>query len=221
MRQIIYLLIFLITLNTISATTIYGTIYDSELNKQNNVRLEINTVPKQYYVSKNGSYAFDVPVGNYVVKANYYADNILESSAEENITIKDEGLYVLDLILFPSFEEEDIILNETEMFVIKNFEEEEKNYKPVIAVILTLLFIFILFIANYKKYKKFDKKKEETDLTQIIKIIKEEGGRTTQKDIRKKIPLSEAKISLMLAELEHKGVIKKIKKGRGNIIVLK
>jgi uncharacterized membrane protein len=52
-------------------------------------------------------------------------------------------------------------------------------------------------------------------------IIKEEGGRTTQKDIRKKIPLSEAKVSLMISELEAKGKIQKIKKGRGNIIVVK
>ena len=52
-------------------------------------------------------------------------------------------------------------------------------------------------------------------------MIRKEGGRATQKDIRKQIPLSEAKISLMLAELEHKGVVEKIKKGRGNIIILK
>ena len=55
----------------------------------------------------------------------------------------------------------------------------------------------------------------------FLEIIKKEGGRTTQKDIRKEIPLSEAKTSLMIAELEHKGIIEKIKKGRGNIIILK
>ena len=55
----------------------------------------------------------------------------------------------------------------------------------------------------------------------ILKILIQEGGRTTQKGIRKQIQLSEAKISLMIAELEHKGIIEKIKKGRGNIIILK
>jgi uncharacterized membrane protein len=62
---------------------------------------------------------------------------------------------------------------------------------------------------------------QQTDLNEVLKIIKEEGGRTTQKDIRKKIPLSEAKVSLMISELEAKGKVEKIKKGRGNIIVLK
>ena len=59
------------------------------------------------------------------------------------------------------------------------------------------------------------------DPDRVLKIIKEEGGRSTQRDIRKKIPLSEAKVSLMISELEAKGKIQKIKKGRGNIIVLK
>ena len=59
------------------------------------------------------------------------------------------------------------------------------------------------------------------DIEGVLKIIREEGGRTTQKDIRKRIPLSEAKISLMVSELEAKGKIQKIKKGRGNIIILK
>ena len=58
------------------------------------------------------------------------------------------------------------------------------------------------------------------DTEGVLNFIKDEGGRTTQKDIRKKIPLSEAKISLMISELESSGDVKKIKKGRGNIIVL-
>ncbi len=35
------------------------------------------------------------------------------------------------------------------------------------------------------------------------------------------LDLSEAKISLILTELEHKGKVEKIKKGRGNVILLK
>jgi len=57
------------------------------------------------------------------------------------------------------------------------------------------------------------------ELQDILSFIDKEGGRTTQKDIRKNFPQSEAKISLMIAELEEKGLIKRIKKGRGNIII--
>ncbi|MBI5880723.1 hypothetical protein HZB90_01185, partial [archaeon] len=77
--------------------------------------------------------------------------------------------------------------------------------------------------APPKKHKaaKEHIKTEENDLDRLVDIIKKEGGRTTQKEIRKQIPLSEAKISLMITELEHKGVVEKIKKGRGNVIMLK
>ncbi|MFC1741702.1 helix-turn-helix transcriptional regulator [Nanoarchaeota archaeon] len=61
----------------------------------------------------------------------------------------------------------------------------------------------------------------DDDLQSIVRFMKKEGGRTTQKELRKQIPLSEAKISLMVSELEHKGVVEKVKKGRGNIIILR
>ena len=51
--------------------------------------------------------------------------------------------------------------------------------------------------------------------------MKQKHKRTTQKEIRKIIPLSEAKISLMITDLESRDLIKKVKKGRGNIIILK
>src|SRR3989344_8977636 len=57
-------------------------------------------------------------------------------------------------------------------------------------------------------------------LKEIVEFIVQEGGRTTQTEIRLKFPSSEAKISLMITELEHKGIVKRIKKGRGNVIVL-
>ena len=96
----------------------------------------------------------------------------------------------------------------------------------VFAVLLVLgIIIGMIYYSRTRRHKKPESEEKikgnEDDLEQMVKIIKKEGGRTTQKDIRKQIPLSEAKISLMIAELEHKGAIEKIKKGRGNIIILK
>ncbi|MBI1970479.1 hypothetical protein HYS47_01920 [Candidatus Woesearchaeota archaeon] len=54
----------------------------------------------------------------------------------------------------------------------------------------------------------------------IIELLQKNQGRMTQKEIRKELPLSEAKVSLLITELEYAAKIKKIKKGRGNIIVL-
>ena len=205
----------------VSGTTIYGNIYDLSLNKVLGTGVEINTTPQQYFVSKDGSYAFDVPNGFYAIKAELRTDGVVASETR-NISIKQSGNYVIDLILFPNFEEEDDISQDIEIVIP---ETEEKGFVSLFVLIfIFILGVIIYFILKGKKTKKSGVEvgeNHETDLNDLIRIIKQEGGRTTQKYVRKQIPLSEAKISLMIAELENKGVIEKIKKGRGNIIILK
>jgi uncharacterized membrane protein len=59
------------------------------------------------------------------------------------------------------------------------------------------------------------------DLREIIELLKRQGGRMTQKDLRARLNCSEAKVSLMITDLEDRGLVHKIKKGRGNIILLR
>jgi len=225
-----HLLIGLFFISTVSAATIYGTVYDLSLKKLNNARVEINTVPKQFTIAQNSSYSFNVPNGYYTIKAQLVQKNVVLESVEENITINQEGNYVLDLILFPNVEEG---VEAIDVDVNGNVLETKKSSSIFVFVVpLIILFAAIIGIFYFKKSRKkpaaikndvekTEEKFEDDYLEQLIKIIKHEGGRVTQKEIRKQIPLSEAKISLMIAELEHKGVIDKIKKGRGNIIILK
>ena len=42
----------------------------------------------------------------------------------------------------------------------------------------------------------------------------------TQKELREMVNIGEAKVSLVVSELESYGLIKKIKRGRGNILIL-
>ena len=58
------------------------------------------------------------------------------------------------------------------------------------------------------------------DLNQVLNVIRESGGRINQVELRQKLPYSEAKVSLMISDLEDRGLVRKIQKGRGNIIVL-
>lgn len=238
-KMIIYVLLGAFLITSVKAAIIYGTIYDLSLKKINSARVEINTSPKQFLISQNGSYAVNVPNGAYTIKAQLIQKNDVLASVEENITIKQEGTYVLDLILFPNIEEgvEDINID-----INEDILQLRNNFSNVfiilgILLILSIIFVGLFYFIKHKKTKKikntkkiakpfFLYKKEENTygdnyLDKIVNILGQEGGRTTQKEIRKQIPLSEAKISLMIAELEHKGVIEKIKKGRGNIIILK
>ncbi len=59
------------------------------------------------------------------------------------------------------------------------------------------------------------------DLKEIIDILESLGGRMTQKDLRARLNCSEAKVSLMITDLEDRGLVHKVKKGRGNIILLR
>lgn len=58
------------------------------------------------------------------------------------------------------------------------------------------------------------------DLKKILDVLRQEGGRATQKELRRNIPCSEAKMSMMLADLESQGKIRRIRQGRANIIIL-
>ena len=229
-KILIYSLIALVMIQIASAATIYGNVYDFSLNKVNNARVEIDTSPKQFLIARNGSYSFNVPNGAYAIKAQLMQKNTAVASVQENITIKQDGSYVLDLILFPDVEEG----VENPGIDVNGNVIDTSSPKNYYWILISLLLVIVLGAGLY--YFKIKKKKstgklendnqkpdveEVEDLEQVIKIIKSEGGRATQKEIRKQIPLSEAKISLMIAELEHKGSVEKIKKGRGNIIILK
>lgn len=232
LKILAYLSIALFLISFASAADVHGTVYDLSLRKLSNAAVEINTSPKQFFVAQNGSYSFNVPNGFYTIKARLLQKKTIVASAEENITISQDGSYVVDLILFPDVEEG---VDDAGIDISSQFTDSRngKNY-VLIALISILILLFAAGLVYYFKIHRKQKKEiitenreikkeeyAESDLGQIIKIIKNEGGRATQKEIRKQIPLSEAKVSLMIAELEHKEIVEKIKKGRGNIIILK
>ena len=229
LRSLILPILLILAANIVFAANIQGSVYDIELNELSDVIVEIDTTPKQSFVAKDGKYSFDVPLGDYTILAKNG-----EGIAEEKITITDDGTYNIDLILFPDFSEEEELLDESNLEIGTEYTDvAEKNYSLyyLLAFVLVLI-IIIAVIFHYKKkletglkeelkeIKKTTKDDLEADLKELVSFIKKEGGRTTQKDLRKNFPQSEAKISLMVSELEHKGKIKKIKKGRGNIITL-
>lgn len=206
------ILAFLLVIPLAQAAVISGNIYDINLNPAKNAVIKITTTPEQTYVSKDSAYMLSIPEGKYIITATYEKDSVKYSYKKE-IRVVEEGTYVMDLILYPG-DIGDI-----------SMEEPQKSYSYVWFYFSVIIFILLAAFIIYKfkpKLKKKPVKKEEDDLTrQVLQYIKDQGGRITQKDIRKKFPASEAKISLIITELEHKGTVEKIKKGRGNIIILK
>lgn len=58
------------------------------------------------------------------------------------------------------------------------------------------------------------------ELQEVINVIRANRGRIAQKDLRAKLKQSEVKVSLMLSDLEKRGLIEKFKSGRENIVIL-
>ncbi len=223
-------LFFIITINTVYAAELSGIVYTKDLELAKFSLLTVNTTPAQRIILNQGTYKITLDPGTYFVRASYTAGGY---TYEDNATLKiaENGAYTYDFILFSTTQ-----LQEQEVPIIDNIipdiqNNSMKTYFTLFMWLLALLFAIgiITAIMFLKRRKNKSLEKEEiskkqplnSDLKSILTFLTEEGGRTTQKELRKNIPCSEAKMSMMLTELEHKGKIERIKKGRANLIVLK
>lgn len=250
MLILLFLCLFFLPLTEAAeVATVHGAVYDWETFKLlENTIVEVNSTPPQSQVAKYGLYSFDLPMGIYILKASYYENGELVSYREETLNITDEGDYLLDMLLLPAYPDGN--LNESDLPEITTLIEEEnllqdKGSKSTIFLIVAgslLIAGAIVFLVLKKKqspqnayleagsYEAECSGSENTiddgvslpqDLQQVVSIIKANGGRITQRDLRSKLSYSEAKVSLMVSDLENRGIIEKFKKGRGNVIVLK
>ena len=234
----VWLILLIVLLSTSAfAATIQGTIYNSHLERETNVLVEINTIPQQKFLAINGSYSFTVSPGKYTLTARK-----ADIRNTEDVQIIDNGQYLVDLFLLPDLGDENELWNETGEDLIAD-EVPADSYALWRYIIGGLIAAFLLYriIKARKKYgplKIFRRKiKEEAHKTveehkeelaqepgyveKALEIIKQHDGRIHQKELRKEmLYLSEAKVSLIITELEHKGKIEKIKKGRGNVLIL-
>ncbi len=225
------------------AAAVHGVIYSwSDFEKPlKNAIVEINSIPVQSKVATDGTYSFeDLQPGNYTMRAKYYRNNILEYSAEEVVQIVDiEGNFNIDILLFPPTDSEIEYLGDMNLtgdIDIKN-DVPSNTYLWVAGIMIILSSVLIILWIRKKKTTSsgqviydspvqqpgkipdIPEKEIPEDLQNLYALIIKKGGRVTQKDLRGEMKCSEAKVSLMLDDLEDRGYIKKIKKGRSNIII--
>ncbi len=237
-KPLLFLIMAILFFPIALSATLEGTIYDLSLEMTEDVRISIDTTPSQLIISKDSTYSFNIPIGDYILIAEQYNGETIIASSKESINIQDDGTYVLDIILFPTFEE----MQDESEFIDSSADEliDAPDYSFLLIMGLLIFLFYIIWRklnqnfwkkvsiqkTTRKPVKKAMAKVEKAppilppDLLKLYAFI-QKHKRTTQKEIRKVIPLSEAKISLMIADLEARNLIKKVKKGRGNIIILK
>ena len=218
------ILLLVLSITAVSAAEIYGKVYRWDtLDVLNNAVVEIKDGSIQRMVSENGEYSFNVTPGNYTIVA--YAG---EYYASENVTV--EGSMRFDLILFPKLEE----IEELPDFPTVEEQNEGFPYYAVAIFVSGLVLAVLFFIKKRSEEQPLHEPASDShevayaeeydlpeDLAEVVELIRKEGGRITQKELRKKLGYSEAKMSLIIADLERRGIVEKVKKGRGNIIFLR
>lgn len=213
--------------------TIHGRIFDYSFEIARNSIVKIDSVPTQIMISTDGNYSFSVPKGDFkLVALQKDSSDMLTYYVEEKISIIDDGDYIRDLIMFPANDLGELDLDPDLMQMINTAGELDSGsshtkdiilYSALGAIVIVLAYLIVISFLRKKKSGQ-DRDASETspakadDLAEMLAFIKKHR-RVTQKDIRKEFSLSEAKISLLLSDLESQHRIRKIKKGRGNIII--
>jgi len=219
-----------------SAAIIQGSIYSAEtFEPLNNAIITVNSVPEQQLVAKDANYSFNLEPGAYEIKARYFENQKLVLEANEILKVGDEGTFSLDLILFPAVEDANLFeeLTQDELGNIDLEIPESPKGFDLLSIALATILAALIAIMLYSLYKQKRGKKPglekagkkpailDKNALEVLQALKERGNRATQKELLEKVHFGEAYLSLVLTELESEGKIKKIKKGRGNIIILK
>ncbi len=228
------MLILILIPSLAAGATLHGSIYNSELELEEGVVASINTTPEQRLIASDGRYSFEVPLGNYLLTAQKG-----EIITREEVQVRQEGNFVFDLILIPDFEDEEELWEDTEADPLPPERKFPWQYLAAAAIVAFALYRYLKLRRKLGSLWKFRRRvreeaaksieqhkaeleKEPGHAEKALEILQKHDGRITQKELRKEmLYLSEAKISLIITELEHKGKIEKVKKGRGNVILMK
>ena len=224
MFRTLFLLILLLSFSAYGAT-LSGMVYDLDLDVVDKAIVEINTTPQQRMVTVNGTYTLELDPGSYRLRA--YLSQGDEFNTEEHIVVPvSNGKYVLDLFLFYDF-------NDSSEDPLDLTVEEDLSWGAgtisIVVVLVILILIILVIIVLYGARKQtvsvssVPEQREPLDTklrAQVLDLLKTNNNMMTQKELRKRIPYSEAKISLIIKALEEEGIVTKQKQGLVNVLRL-
>lgn len=235
-------LLFLVTL--LHSATVYGNIYNTEdFEKTQNVILRVNgPVTAQYFI-KEGNYSVELPPGSYVLQAFFYDNGELKYTSYDQLVVgENEDSISFDIILLSpdtisllyGVEVDDAIYGKN-----RNLVDEQANRQGIDAIAIFAVIVCLLLAVVISAYFFLQKNQKNAQTTQepegeampsmhdlgedeknVIRLLESNEGRMLQRELRQQLRFSETKMSLLLDELEVNKIIKRIKRGKGNIVKL-
>jgi len=109
--------------------------------------------------------------------------------------------------------------------VFDRVSELSKIQRIMICVgVFIIIFVLVVIILAYFAFKsqkedEVNPPREEDEILKELGFYIKKHKRVTQKELRLQFHYSESAVSMAISQLESEGYLKKIKKGRGNIIV--
>ncbi|VVB70814.1 Uncharacterised protein [uncultured archaeon] len=220
-----FILLFSLLFLSVEAVVLSGTIYDSDNDQvAKNILMKLEGTNSYQYFSTNGTFSINVTPGNYTVLLLDIVNNTLMRQGSESIFIEDDS--VNDFLIFPveSGYSQDYVnvsqlfdLPEATVDASSSSTSSSSNYLLLYLVILLLLsgiIAYFLFLKR-KPILSTNNLVLSSEEQLIYNLIKKEKI-ISQKELRKNVSFSEAKVSMVLSSLEEKGLLRRIKKGNAN-----
>lgn len=230
MKKIVFGLL-IITL--LYSTTITGKILNGDsLESMNNVLITLENSDGSLIVQKffNKEYALNVPSGSYLLRAYHYFNGTVDYYNQYKMQINQEQMS-FDVVLLP-YELAQMIPDYTPPPLANENNILKVSGLPIEYIAAAVLLMGLIYFLYFKSKKSDENIKDaeqvslaevaepDEDCKKVLEIIQNNEGRIVQKELREIMNFSETKMSLVVAELEACGKIKRIKKGRENILKL-
>lgn len=196
-----------------SAAFVHGDIVKSQSDPSNKTLIRIEGKFTYQMITNSSNYSIFLPDGEYSLNSygiDQHGEITSSVSNKLNIGADDQRI--------------DILLKKNDNFTLYFLSG------IVILAVIALSYVYMKKNSSPKPQIVEEEIIEETQLAEIkkeeldeeakkvIAVIESNDKRITQKELRETLGFSEAKLSLILSELESIGVVKKFKRGRGNIV---
>jgi uncharacterized membrane protein len=216
-------------LAVLHAATLQGNVYSADsFDAVQGALVKAEGASTYQVLSPDGTYSMEVAPGEYNISAYYYENGTLKGYAKDGIAVGAGGASY-DIVLFSPDEFEGIEGFDTAELDENILEGRKEDWTPLLVGGAVLLVLIVLAVAAYFLFGKnkagkapaVERKKElDGEEKKVVEILEGSEGMRNQKELREILKCTDTKISLLISSLEAQGYVKRIKKGRENIVKL-